>query len=88
MPEPTWSRRLFLGRAGGVVLVGAAATGLDAWRIEPHWVEVVRRDLPIAHLPPALVSKTLVQLSDLHIGPQVEDEYLLASFRMVTDPSA
>ena len=30
------------------------------------------------------MSKTLVQLSDLHIGPQVEDDYLCETFRRVT----
>ena len=47
-----------------------------AWRIEPHWVRIVRRDLPIAHLPAELTGKTLVQLSDLHVGADVDETYL------------
>ena len=73
------SRRQFLVSLAGI----AATTGFYTWRIEPEWLEVVERDLPIAHLPPALHGKTLVQLSDLHIGPQVADDYVRRSFAAV-----
>ena len=63
--------------------LGAAAVGLYTWRIEPHWLEMVERPLPIAGLPEALVGKRLVQLSDLHIGPQVDDDYLINTFDRV-----
>lgn len=51
-----------------------------ATEIEPHWLEIVQRDLPIEHPPKALDGARLVQLSDLHVGPQVSDEYLVHSF--------
>ena len=73
------SRRNFIR----VVLAAPALTGLYAWRIEPHWLEVVNRDLPIAHLPDSLAGRTLVQLSDLHIGPKVDDDYVIDTFRRV-----
>jgi len=73
-------RRFLLGAAAAPVLAG-----LYAWRIEPHWLELVRRDLPVANLPAALHGKTLVQLSDLHIGPQVDDDYLGETFLRVAD---
>jgi predicted MPP superfamily phosphohydrolase len=47
-----------------------------AWAIEPHWIEVIRRELRIARLPDALSGRTLVQISDLHFGPSVDDSYL------------
>jgi predicted MPP superfamily phosphohydrolase len=81
MTKTAWTRRQLLRRAAGVALAGIAGTGLYAWRIEPHWVEVVRRELPIAHLPPTLAGRTLVQLSDLHIGTEVDDDHLLACFQ-------
>jgi predicted MPP superfamily phosphohydrolase len=71
---------LRLGVAG---LLGGAGVGLYTWRIEPHWVEVVQRELPIRHLPDSLDGKILVQLSDLHIGPQVADDFLIESFELV-----
>jgi predicted MPP superfamily phosphohydrolase len=77
--RPLLTRRRFLVRA----LIGPALAGLYAWRVEPTWLEWVRRDLPIAHLPEVLHGKILVQLSDLHIGPQVDDGYLGDVFRRV-----
>lgn len=57
--------------------------GLYTWRWEPHWLEIVERALAIANLPDQLVGARLVQLSDLHIGPQVADSYLIHIFEMV-----
>ncbi len=73
------NRRRFLGTLAGA----AAVTGFYTWRIEPEWLEITHRSLPIAHLPPSLVGKTLVQLSDIHIGPQVDDAYVVRSFAAV-----
>jgi predicted MPP superfamily phosphohydrolase len=87
-PLKRLTRRRFLWRSLRYALVGAAGAGLYAWRIEPHWVEVVRRDLPIAGLPPSLHGCTLVQLSDLHIGPQVDDAYLDYWLRWTSDAAA
>jgi predicted MPP superfamily phosphohydrolase len=75
------NRRRFIGLAAGLV----GATGMYTWRIEPHWVEVVHRDLPIDGLPAALEGESLVQLSDLHVGEQVDDGFLIDSFRLVND---
>lgn len=75
-------RRFLQGTAAGFLL--AASTGAYTWRVEPHWVEIVRRDLPIAHLPASLSGRTLVHLSDLHAGPQVEDDYLIRSLQYVS----
>ena len=75
---PRLTRRRFLAALGG-----AALLGLYTWRVEPHWVEVVHRDMPIPNLPDHLVGKTLVQLSDLHVGPRVESAYIQHSLRLV-----
>ena len=76
------TRRRFL-KLGAALAAGACGAGVYAWQIEPHWVEVVCRDLPVANLPDALVGQTLVQLSDLHAGPEVDDDYLLGAFALV-----
>lgn len=77
------TRRRFLVAAGGAV--GAAGlTGVYAWRIEPHWVEAVRRPLPIANLPNTLVGKTAAQISDLHLGPVVDLDYLVATMQNIS----
>jgi predicted MPP superfamily phosphohydrolase len=75
------NRREFL-IAGAAATAAATAVGVVGYtlRIEPHWLEIVQRDLPIRHLPADLHGKTLAQLSDIHIGPDVSDEYLVQSF--------
>ena len=78
------SRRRFLG-AGGVAVGAAAGVGLYTWRIEPHRLELVRRQLAIRNLPSSLVSRTLVQISDVHVGTRVSDDYVLATFRKIVD---
>lgn len=76
------SRRNFL--RGTTVLGGASlVAGFYTWQIEPHWLQVVERNLPIAYLPDSLVGARMAQLSDLHIGPQVDDGYLLNVFARV-----
>jgi predicted MPP superfamily phosphohydrolase len=69
--------------------IAAAATGagvgLYTWLVEPHWLEIVKRPLPIRGLSPALRGRTLAQLSDLHVGPQVSDTYVLDTFTRVAE---
>jgi predicted MPP superfamily phosphohydrolase len=79
----TLTRRRWLQRSLGTCAVAAGGMGLYAWQIEPHWVEVVHRDLPITGLPESLQGATLVQLSDVHIGPSVDDTFLTTWFRKV-----
>jgi len=72
------SRRRFL-TLGASALGIAAASGVYAWQIEPFWLELVRRPMPLADLPESLVGKTLLQVSDIHVGPRVSSDYLIRS---------
>ncbi len=65
------------------VLGTAVTTGVYSWRVEPHWVEVVHRTLPIASLDSDWIGKKLVQISDIHAGPFVDDRYLFSQFSRV-----
>jgi hypothetical protein len=76
------SRRRFL-RLGLGATAAAALTGLYSWRLEPHWLQIVRRPLPIAGLPEALVGRSLVQISDVHVGGWMDDAYVIAAFDRV-----
>ena len=69
------TRRMFLQAFGATVLTGAT-TWVYSRYIEPQWVEFVSRQLPIHHLPSALHGKTVLQLSDLHIGNRYDWRYL------------
>jgi predicted MPP superfamily phosphohydrolase len=60
------SRRRFL-KTGAVVLgVGAVATSVDATVFEPNEPVLVRIEVPIRSLPPALEGFKIIQLSDFH----------------------
>lgn len=63
----------------------ALATGLYTWRVEPHWLEFTFPVLPISGLPRELDGRTLAQISDLHVGTQVDDDYIVQSFRRVQE---
>jgi uncharacterized protein len=66
------NRRTFFACSGAGL---AGVLGYAHW-IEPFWLDVTARDLAVAHLPQALDGKTLLHLSDLHIGPSVDTTYL------------
>jgi uncharacterized protein len=76
------TRRYFVRGLGGSVLA-AASVGLYGRFIESNWIETTRHRLPVRHLPPTLEGKTLVHLSDLHLGHQVSDNYLREVFERV-----
>jgi predicted MPP superfamily phosphohydrolase len=78
------TRRAFL-RAASASVGAATGLGLYTWRVEPHWLEVVRRPLDIRRLPPSLAGRTLIQISDVHVGPRVDDEYVLTTFRRISE---
>ncbi len=78
--------KLRLTRRRFVLGVGTAALGVGAWtwRIEPHLVAVVRRGMPVRGLPTELEGKTLAQVSDLHVCPRVDSDYLSECLRKVS----
>lgn len=77
------SRRQWLRRAAWGAYAATTGVIVDTFFIEPHWLEIVRRDLPIRHLPAHWEGKFLAQISDVHVGPQVSDRYLIRSFERV-----
>jgi predicted MPP superfamily phosphohydrolase len=81
MKRTHFTRRNFLrlGVYGG----GAATLGYTAL-VEPFFLELVERELPIAHLPKELKGKTLVQISDIHVSARVPADFLIGSFEKVS----
>ena len=74
-------RRKFIKRTlWGTAGIGFL-TGLYTWQIEPFWLEFVKRKMPIANLPDALVGNTLMQISDIHIGNRFDYNYIIDSFK-------
>lgn len=73
----------------GFIRLAASATGasigLGAYTVflEPYWLDIVQRNLTIAHLPLALQGKRLVQISDIHICSRISESYLVNSLAMI-----
>lgn len=76
MNRRTFLKRGFLG-ATGLGLAG----GLYAWQVEPFWPEFTRHKMPVKNLPPHLAGKTLMQISDLHVGKRFDYHYLIKSLQ-------
>ena len=73
-------RRKFIKRTfWGTVGVGFL-TGLYTWQVEPFWLEFVKKKMPISNLPKNLVGKTLMQISDIHVGNRFDYGYIIDSF--------
>jgi predicted MPP superfamily phosphohydrolase len=74
------SRRTFL-RTTGLFSASGVLAGMYTWQVEPFWLEFVRRELPIVGLPKSLVGKTLIQISDIHVGNRFDYRFIIDSFK-------
>lgn len=74
------NRRKFLNRAFWGSLGLGFLTGLYTWQVEPFWLEFVKKKMPIKNLPRELVGKTLMQISDIHVGNRFDYNYIIESF--------
>src|SRR6478735_10624125 len=73
-------RRKFIKRAlAGLAGLGFL-TGMYTWQIEPFWLEFVKLKMPIKNLPNNLAGKTLMQISDIHVGKRFDHHYIIDSF--------
>ena len=78
------TRKHFLKRLLQLSAVGALPF-LYSWQVEPFWVEFVERKLPVKNLPKNLEGKTLMQISDLHVGNRFDWNFLIESFQKAKD---
>jgi uncharacterized protein len=74
------NRRSFLKKTSlGLAGIGLSS-GLYAWQIEPFCLEFVSLKMPIKHLPKHLLGKSLMQISDIHIGRRFDYQYVIDAF--------
>lgn len=74
------NRRKALKTLYGLGAVGFS-TGIYTWQIEPFWLEFVKMPMPIKNLPNHLEGKTVMQISDLHVGNRFDWQYLIDSLQ-------
>lgn len=70
-------RRKFLKSALYSFAGAATLGGLYAWQVEPFWVEFTKHRMPLKMLPKELVGKTLMQISDIHIGNRFDHNQII-----------
>jgi len=75
------NRRNFINKAFWGLTGAGFLTGLYTWQLEPFWLEFVRLNMPIQNLPNNLIGKTLMQISDVHIGNRFDYNYIIESFK-------
>lgn len=69
-------------KSGVLSLIGLGTlTGVYAWQIEPFWLEFVTKKMPVKNLSKNLIGKTIMQISDIHVGDRFNYKYLIKSFR-------
>ncbi|WP_457615550.1 metallophosphoesterase [Lutibacter sp.] len=74
-------RRKFIKKSILSTLGITFVTGIYSWKIEPFWLEFVHKKMPIKNLPKHLQGKTLIQISDMHVGNRFDPNYITNSFK-------
>lgn len=74
------NRRKFVKNMGLAGLSLGLIGGVYTWQIEPFWLDVVHKKMPIRNLPHDLVGKTLMQISDMHVGNRFDYQFIIDSF--------
>jgi predicted MPP superfamily phosphohydrolase len=75
------NRRAFIKKSFWGFTGLSVFSSLYAWQVEPFWLEFVRLKMPIKNLPASLAGKTLMQISDIHIGNRFNYQYIIDSFK-------
>lgn len=63
-----------------MALAAAAIPCFYTWQVEPFWLEIVRKNMYLKHLPKYWEGKTVMQISDLHVGARFDLSFLTDSF--------
>ena len=69
-------KKTFLG-ALGTSLLG----GIYSWQVEPFWLEFVKLKMNVKNLPTHLKGKTVMQISDIHVGNRFDYQFIIDSFQ-------
>jgi uncharacterized protein len=75
------NRRKFITRTLWGVAGAGLLSGLYTWQVEPFWLEFVKLKMLVKNLPDDLVGKTLMQISDIHVGKRFDHRFIIDSFQ-------
>ena len=75
------NRRKFIKNTSYGLVGSGLLTGVYTWQVEPFWLEFVHLKMPIKNLPQDLIGRTLMQISDIHIGNRFDYKYIIDSFK-------
>jgi predicted MPP superfamily phosphohydrolase len=67
-------------KSSALLTAGALTAGLYSWQVEPFWLEFVYKRMKVNNLPKELIGKTLMQISDMHVGDRFDYQYIIDSF--------
>ena len=76
MKRRKFIKKSFFGAIGASII-----GGIYSWQIEPFWLEFVKVKMNIKNLPNHLKGKTLMQISDIHVGNRFDYQYIIDSFK-------
>ncbi len=82
---PISRRALFFSMSSGVVLSTAAASTAVGYQEARRLARVKRQDILLKDLPSELEGLTIVQISDLHIGPTIKRDFIQAVVDQVNE---
>ncbi len=74
-------RRKFIKKSFLGAVAASIISGIYSWQIEPFWLEFVKVKMEIKNLPTQLKGKTLMQISDIHVGNRFDYQYIIDSFK-------
>ncbi len=84
MPTPKITRRrLFTLLAGSTLCAGASLT--NALLIEPDWLSLTEKEIPLPNLPASLDGLRVVHLADFHFRPDDDDVLITEMVKKVND---
>ncbi len=74
-------RRTFVKKSLWGGLGVSTLAGIYTWQVEPFWLEFVQRKMPVRNLSADLVGKTVMHISDVHVGNKFDYAYIIESFK-------
>ncbi|MGH7175895.1 MAG: metallophosphoesterase [Tepidisphaeraceae bacterium] len=83
LKDPKWTNQHRWRRAVWTTMSRLGMTGLHTMPLSRRWVDIHRRDMPLAGLDPAFTGFKIIQISDLHYSPVVWRRYLIQYIRWV-----